>query len=65
MFIDPTTEHEVETEINSLKRNKSLGYDALNAKVIQCVGNEGLYAPCKNSPTTSQTLIAFIGLCTV
>lgn len=40
MFIDPTTEHEVETEINSLKRNKSPGYDGLSAKIIQCVGNE-------------------------
>jgi hypothetical protein len=31
MFIDPTTEHEVETEINSLKCNKSPGYDGLSA----------------------------------
>jgi hypothetical protein len=35
MFLDPTTNFEVENEIQKLKLNKSPGYDGLRAKVIK------------------------------
>ena len=37
MFAEPITEHEIITEIDQLKSNKSAGHDEFNTKLIQTI----------------------------
>ncbi len=40
LFLNPTTEHELEIEMKNMKANKSLGYDGISTKIIQIIAEE-------------------------